>query len=235
MLGRAVSLGTAGLTSCCSSGSVDPPPPPPRCENLNALRDLHPSVSTGEAGALLVRVEYVGQEASSIADPRVSVVEGASVRGIRLEAGSRRVSIELLPATPAPSRVFFVLDGAFAGFPGCAFQRGFTITFDGGPSIAESRTALPFAQQPRAAIAVAGRDGRRVTLRAVASPPGRHLAWSVSGGTFEPGRGERIVWLLPDEPGLYQAELFVDHGDDGFALDTLVLEVHAALRPDGAA
>ena len=69
----------------------------------------------------------------------------------------------------------------------------------------------------------------------MANPPGRHLAWSVSGGTFEPGSGERIVWLLPDEPGLYQAELFVDHGDDGFALDTLVLEVHTALRPDGAA
>jgi hypothetical protein len=137
--------------------------------------------------------------------------------------------IELLPATPAPPRIFFVLDGAFTGYPSsCAFQRGFTITFEGGLVIAESRTALPFAGQPRAAIAVAGRDGRRVTLRAVASPPGRHMAWSVTGGALEPGPGERMIWLLPDEPGLYQAELFVDHGDDGFALDTLVLEVQAA-------
>ena len=174
-----------------------------------------------------MRVEYVGQEASSIADPRVSVVEGASVREVRLEP--RRVLIELLPATPAPPRIFFVLDGAFAGYPAaCAFQRGFTITFEGGLSIAESRMALPFAGQPRAAILIAGRDGCRVTLRAVASPPGRHVAWSVTGGSFERETGERVVWLLPDEPGLYQAELFVDHGDDGFALDTLVLEVQAA-------
>jgi hypothetical protein len=36
-----------------------------------------------------------------------------------------------------------------------------------------------------------------------------------------------MVWQLPGEPGLYQAELFVDHGQEGFALDTLTLEVHA--------
>lgn len=229
LLGRVVSLGTAGLTSCASSGSVDPPPPPPRCDTLNAQRDLRASVTTGEGGALVVQVEYVGLEASGIVDPRVSVVEGASVSGVRTGPGTRFVVIELLPDTPSPPRVFFVLDGAFLGYPAaCVFQRGFTITFEGGLEIAESRLALPFAGQPRAVIFVAGRAERRVTLRAIATPPGRHLAWSVTGGTFELAAGERMVWLLPAEPGLYQAELFVDHGDDGFALDTLVLEVHAA-------
>lgn len=233
VLGQVVSLGTAGLTSCITSGSVDPPPPPPRCENLNAQRDLRASVTAGQGGLLVASVEYVGGEATSIERPRVTRVEGASLRSIRQDE-SRRVLIELQPDTPAPPRVSFVLDGGFSGAPGCTFERAFTITFDGGLVIAESRAALPFAGQPRATILVAGRDERQVTLRAISSPPGRHLAWSVTGGTLKPATDARTVWLLPDEPGLYQAELFVDHGDDGFALDTLVLEVHAAQPPRGS-
>jgi hypothetical protein len=230
IFGSAVSLGTAGLTSCITgcSGGVDPPPPPPRCENLNAQRDLRPSVVAGEGGTLIVRIDYVGTEATSLTDPRVSSVGGARLVAVRLEGAPPQVVIELLPDTPAPPRVSFALDGFFAGYPAaCAFQRAFTITFEGGISIAESRLALPFAAQPRATIVVAGRDGRCVTLRAVADPPGRHTAWSVSGGTLVPEAGERILWQLPPEPGLYQAELFVDHGENGFAFDTLALEVHA--------
>jgi len=231
LLGRAVSLGTAGLSSCISgiSGGVDPPPPPPRCENLNAMRDLAATVAARAEGTLVVRVEYVGQEPTTIVDPRVTVVEGARLVSVRLEPAPLRVAvIELEPVTPSPAGIFFVLDGAFGGYPAnCAFQRGFTISFDGGLRIAESRLALPFASHPRAAIVLAGRDGRRVTLRAVADPPGRRTAWAVSGGTFTLEPGEGMAWQLPREPGLYQAELFVDHGDDGFALDTLALEVQA--------
>jgi hypothetical protein len=47
----------------------------------------------------------------------------------------------------------------------------------------------------------------------------------VTGGTFEAALDDRIVWTLPRQPGLYQAELLVEHGPDGFAFDTLVLEV----------
>jgi hypothetical protein len=227
---RAVVLGTAGLTSCITSGSVDPPPPPPRCDNLNAQRDLRPTVAM-ESGVLVVRIEYVGQQPNFIQDPRVSVVEGASLKGVRTDAPPG-VVVELVPE-PDPTRIFFVLDGSFAGSPACAFQRGFTITFDGGLRITDSRLALPFAAQPRATIVIVGRDGSRVTLRAVADPPGRNLAWAVSGGRFVPDREGRCVWELPPEPGLYQAELFVDHGEDGFALDTLALEVQPE-RAQGA-
>jgi hypothetical protein len=226
ILGGAVTLGTAGLTSCITSGSVDPPPPPPRCENLNAQRDLSPSVGN-EGGVLVASIQYVGREASAVREARVSLVDGATLKQVSVLQPSRIVRVELVTNTPLPSRIVFVLEGTFEADPACPFQRSFTITTDGGLRITESRLALPFAAQPRAAIVVRERHGSRVTLAAIAEPPGRHQAWSVSGGRFELDAAGRMVWQLPSEPGLYQAELFVDHGQDGFAFDTLALELHA--------
>jgi hypothetical protein len=54
------------------------------------------------------------------------------------------------------------------------------------------------------------------------------VIWTVTGGTFRSGGVDAIVWTLPEEPGLYQAELVVDHGEDGFAFDTLTVEVRCA-------
>ena len=231
LLGGAISLGTAGLSNCMNGGSggVDPPPPPYRCENLDALRDLQATVSRGVGDVLIVRISYEGREPARLETlPVVSVVEGAMVRAVRPgDEPGRQVIVELLPVSPTPSRIWFVLDGHFAGYYGdtCLFQRGFTITFDGAWAIAESRLALPFDTQARAAIVVTGRDGPRVALRAEANPPGQHHAWTVTGGTFRAEGGESIVWNLPREPGLYQVELLVDHGEHGFAFDALALEV----------
>jgi hypothetical protein len=226
ILGGAVTLGTAGLTSCITSGSVDPPPPPPRCENLNAQRDLRPSI-TDQGGVLVVHIQYVGQEASAVRDARVSLIDGATLKQLSVLQPSRDVVVELIPNSPVPPQVLLVLEGTFEAAPACPFRRSFTITTEGGLRITESRLALPFAAQPRAAIVVKAHHGSRVTLAAIAEPPGHHQAWSVNGGRFELGPDGRMIWQLPREPGLYQAELFVDHGPDGFALDTLTLEVHS--------
>lgn len=236
IVGGAVSLGTAGLSNCMNGGSggVDPPPPPLRCENLNALRDLQATVSAVEGEVLIVRINYVGREPAHLETlPRVTVVEGASVRVVRPgDPPSQQVVVELVPVSPTPSRVWFVLDGVFGGYGGpCPFQRGFTITFEPELAIAESRLSLPFDAQARAAIIVTGREGRCVALRAAASPAGQRVAWTVTGGTFAAEGADGIVWELPREAGLYQAQLLVDHGESGFAFDALALEVHAEDGP----
>ncbi|HEY6546889.1 MAG TPA: hypothetical protein VI589_03250 [Vicinamibacteria bacterium] len=74
---------------------------------------------------------------------------------------------------------------------------------------------------------VTAREGTRVALQAAAQPPGRRLVWTVTGGTFRTEGDYNMVWELPREAGLYQVELLVDHGENGFAFDALAVEVHA--------
>lgn len=230
LVGGAVSLGTAGLSNCGSGGVVDPPPPPLTCTQLDFFRDLSASVSAG-GDSFLVRIAYVGREPATWRTlPGVTQLEGATLREVRRgNDPSREVIVELVPSSPLPPRISFVLEGALAsvGTAGtCLFQRGFTI-FPAGPSIADTRPALPFDTQAVAAIVVTHREGREVGLQAEAQPAGRTIVWTVTGGRFRT-QGDGIVWTLPVEAGLYQAELLVDHGDDGFAFDTLTVEVHRA-------
>jgi hypothetical protein len=51
------------------------------------------------------------------------------------------------------------------------------------------------------------------------------VSWSVSGGAMLAREGSRLLWRLPAEPGLYQAELVIDYRDGGLSFDTLALEV----------
>jgi hypothetical protein len=231
LVGGAVSLGTAGLSNCGSGGVVDPPPPPLTCTELDFLRDLGASVTAG-SGSFLVRIAYVGRQSATWRTlPGVTQLEGATLREVRRGGDlNLDVIVELVPASPLPARISFVLEGALASASGtagtCLFQRGFTILPE-GPSIADSRPALPFDTQAFAAIVVTHREGREVGLRAEVQPAGRSIVWTVTGGRFRT-RGDGIVWTLPAEAGLYQAELLVDHGEDGFAFDALTLEVHRA-------
>ena len=225
LVGGAVSLGTAGLSNCGSGGVVDPPPPPLTCTELDFVRDLNASV-TAAGDSLQVRVVYVGRQNAEWRDlPRVTRLEGASLREVRRGNDSREVVIELVPGSPPPPAIRFVLEGALAGsYQGtCLFQRGFTVL--PGPYIVDSRPSLPFDTQALAAIVVTHREGREVGLQAEVRPPGRSIVWTVTGGSFRARGDDAILWTLPIEAGLYQAELLVDHGEDGFAFDTLAIEV----------
>lgn len=47
----------------------------------------------------------------------------------------------------------------------------------------------------------------------------------MSAVTIDDPGARRVRWTLPEEPGVYQAELLVDYGPDGLAVDTVMLEV----------
>ncbi len=54
----------------------------------------------------------------------------------------------------------------------------------------------------------------------------RPMPWRMmSGGEVVTAEGGSLTWRLPDTPGIYQAEVILDYGDDGFSIDTLQLEV----------
>jgi hypothetical protein len=86
LVGGAVSLGTAGLSSCGTGGGgvVDPPPPPLGCTDLNSVRDLQATVALEDIDLLVARVNYVGQAPAVWKSlPEVTVVEGATARTVR--------------------------------------------------------------------------------------------------------------------------------------------------------
>jgi hypothetical protein len=47
----------------------------------------------------------------------------------------------------------------------------------------------------------------------------------LAAGELDVSAGPNVRWTLPAEPGIYQAELVVDYGADGFAFDVLLLEL----------
>ena len=53
----------------------------------------------------------------------------------------------------------------------------------------------------------------------------RVVSWAVTDGELDTKTGSTVRWTLPPLPGIYQAELVIDFGDQGLALDTLLLEV----------
>jgi hypothetical protein len=66
--------------------------------------------------------------------------------------------------------------------------------------------------------------GRGLSFRAETPWPGAQWRWSVSGGTLQ-GRGSRVTWQPPAEPGRYLLQVAADWGATGLAVDARVLEV----------
>jgi hypothetical protein len=119
----------------------------------------------------------------------------------------------------------FTLRGTITGSgKACAFERAFTFeVFRSTVTIVE---ALPLRARQEAQIALVGRTDEEVHVEARTSYRGAHrVEWSVSAGEVVARDGARLRWRLPPEPGLYQVELVIDYGDDGFGLDTMTFEV----------
>jgi len=110
----------------------------------------------------------------------------------------------------------------------CTVLRTFVITISATGvqvTLAES-DRLPLAARQRAEIRLGRQDGRAVELHAATPFLGeRVVSWAVTAGVLDGRSGPTVRWTLPAEPGIYQAELVIDFGDEGLAIDTLMLEV----------
>jgi hypothetical protein len=129
--------------------------------------------------------------------------------------------------TPPVQNISFTLNGTISNtMPSpCNFSRAFQIAIyrDGAVQVTE---ALPLRARQPARIAIVRRDDDELHLEARTRYRGqRTVEWRVSDGEMVRTEGDRLVWRAPREPGLYQVELLVDYGDDGFALDTMTFEV----------
>ena len=100
--------------------------------------------------------------------------------------------------------------------------------FDPAPAPSSQRSqpwaavhgALPLAEIRTVTIV----PGRNLSFRAETPWPGAQWRWSVSGGALQ-GRGARVTWQPPVEPGRYLLQVAADWGATGLAVDARVLEV----------
>ncbi len=228
VLGGGVTLASVGLTTCSDDGAVDPAPPPLQCSEVGSGQTLGAS-GTVSGTQLAVRVVHNGTYRSQAGwkeGARVTALSGlakvVSATPSRTEMGVLDVILELqAPSTTSGS---FLLEGTLADAQNtCPVKRQFTFSITGSAvKLTELRRQLPLERRGEARIELVRREGREVELRARASAGGR-VGWTVTGGSLAVAPG-RVRWSLPEAPGLYQAELLVEH-EDGLALDTLVLEV----------
>jgi hypothetical protein len=88
--------------------------------------------------------------------------------------------------------------------------RGFTVTIDGGDvTVAARHREFTTGLGSDVRIVLLARDGLSVRLGA-RGLDGAMPAWHVTAGEFQSVAGAGIIWRLPADPGLYQAEFVVD-------------------------
>ncbi len=227
--GASVALATSGLSNCRDNGAVDPPPPPLQCASLSAGESL---AATGTRSADTVTVRVLNSAGSGWHVERVTDVIGATLLSTQSpRPGSRdTLGVVLHLASPTIPQVLFTVEATLIGYNGesCSTRRTFEVNITGtGVQVSlADRDPLPLAARQRAEIILARQEGRTVDLQAKTPWQGSSdITWTVSGGTVDSRAGRDVRWSLPETPGLYQAELLIDFGDDGFAIDTLLLEV----------
>ena len=228
-----VALATAGLSNCDGIGAVDPPPPPLQCSDVNAGQNLFAHAVRNDS-TVLVTIQNVAQgglTAASITDTtgpvRLLLVNGPTPetsRGLMLVF--QVLDFQVPTATFTLNATFQISDG-----PECTITRTFTLDLSGGGVTVTSDRVdpLPLGSRAPAVIALGERRGHEVELEATTEYAGWWKAsWTVSAGTIDDPGARRVRWTLPEEPGVYQAELLVDYGPDGLAVDTVMFEVGAA-------
>jgi hypothetical protein len=218
-----VTAATLGLTTCTNGGGgvVDPPPPPPLvCADANMGQNLK---AVGERQGLVLTVSIYPDRAHFSEPLLVTDVVGATLDS--LVVSSQAVLSFTLDSLTTTS-VTFTLSGSFDLNAGpCAFTRVFIVTIDGGDvTVAVRHREFPIGLGSDVRIVLLARDGLSVRLEA-RGLDGAMPAWHVTGGEFQAIDGAEIIWRLPSDPGLYQAELVVDRGNRGPVFDALCVEV----------
>jgi len=230
--GASVALATSGLSNCRDGGGgvVDPPPPPLQCDLLDMGQSL---AATATRAADTVRVDVrstLGYETWQV--NRVAAGSGATLLSARLPSAHTREHLEVTLRLDSDSTTTasFTIAATLYGLSDdtCSLERTFHLALsDGGVQVSlGAGDPLPLAARQRAAIMLAGRTGRVVELVADTQWPGeRDVSWTVSDGSLDTSTGPAVRWTLPAAAGIYQAELVIDYGAAGLAIDTLLLEV----------
>jgi hypothetical protein len=228
--GAGFAIATTGLSSCNDSGAVDPPPPPLECNAVNAGQTLS-ATATLSGDTVDVRIRNDHSWALWRVE-RVVAVSGATILETRVPGADRRdpLDVKLRLDGPATTQASFTVEATMTDYRGdtCAVQRTFDITIaDGGVRVTLTDVdPLPLAARQRAEIVLAGRRENVVELHARTPWRGpQDVSWSVTEGELDADRGPIVHWTLPSTPGIYQAELVIDFGNAGLALDMLLLEV----------
>ena len=226
-----IAAATSGLSTCQNSCGtvVDPAPPPLTCSDVALGQSLQPS-ATREGDLVRVSVRVTGN-VSLWRITRVGDPVGATIVTTTLpNTTAEQLVVTLRPATPTTSPIDFTVEGVLTGFQNetCNIKRTFHVTIGstGVQVAATNLDALPLSARHGAQIGVVSRSGRTLSLEARTTYSGPHqVSWEITGGELDTASGPAVDWTLPNEPGIYQAELLLDYGADGIAFDTLMLEV----------
>lgn len=227
-----VALATSGLSSCHDNGGgvVDPAPPPLQCNDVGMGQSLT-ATATRAADTLNVVINNT-QGGSTWEVDQVGDVVGASLLGIELPAARsyQPLQLTLRLATDTTTQASFSLKATLfgTGDETCAVQRTFhlDISSSGVQISSLNLDMLPLPARQGAEIVLVRHAGRVVELAARTPFEGGHeVSWRVSEGELDAPTGSPVRWTLPAAAGIYQAELVIDFGDAGLAVDVLMLEV----------
>lgn len=225
-----IAAATSGLTNCDGTGAVDPAPPPLSCDSVGTGQTLQATGTLVAEDTVSVAVRHLGLYQWAV--DSVVVVTGGTIQDVVLPQSN--------PGTPGVLTFRLILDSGSTGAAfkvfattwdfetTCQIVRQFSVSAEGEVATVTmaSEDDLPLPARQGVALRLFARAGRIVTLEAYTEYPGPVEArWAVSAGTVTPAQGERAAWTLPNEPGIYQAEVILDFGADGVAFDALALEV----------
>ncbi len=217
-----LAVATAGLTTCDGIGAVDPAPTPLECDDVSKGQTVNATGTyDGQQLAITIGInDFYGWDAA----PSVTAVSGLTIDSVDT-ADLYSVQVKATLDAGAATGRFQVTGQIADGDTTCDVTRVFTVTLDGTSVEITRRDDLPLAPRRHASIELLRRDGLDVELRATGAAPAERVAWTPTAGAVDVGPDGRARWRLPAEPGVYQVEMLIDRGDDGFALDTLAIEV----------
>ncbi|WP_438009249.1 hypothetical protein WME89_11555 [Sorangium sp. So ce321] len=217
-------VATAGLTACEDDSHTNPPSPPLVCDDIAGGEELWATPEIPQEPPEGLDIELHTRNSWS-GKPAVTAISGITIITVHDPAYFSGVVVNAALDVGATTAQFEVRGKVTDGATTCDVRRTFTVTVAEDQSVEITRNEeLPLAPRRHATIEVLRRDGVEVELRA-AGAAGERVAWTPTAGSVEEAPDGRARWRLPEEPGIYQVQMQIDRGDDGFTLDTLTLEV----------